>query len=122
MNPQFSVNQTFAKLSLLVLYHRVFSVSRTCTHWIYFLGTIQVLWCLAMVFVRCFMCTPVHKVWEPTVPGTCINSQVLLAAGEVVNSVIDFAMVGLAIHMARTLLLSTKMKWKLSLLFALGGL
>lgn len=122
MNPQFSMNQTFAKMSLLALYLRIFSVSRPCRLWVYFIGFTQILWFLAMFFIRWFMCTPVYKVWTPTAPGTCINNQVLLVAGEAVNSVIDFAMVILALSLVRTLMLPTTTKWKLYILFAIGGL
>lgn len=57
-----------------------------------------------------------------TVPGTCVDPSLLLAAGESVNAAIAFAMIGLAMWMVRTLSMSSRSKWKLRVLFVLGGM
>ncbi|KAK5989623.1 Satratoxin biosynthesis SC1 cluster protein 4 [Cladobotryum mycophilum] len=122
MDPNFSVNQAFVKLSLLALYYRLFSINRIFVRWVYTIGIIQIFWLIAMWFVRWFSCTPVKKIWEPMTPGHCINVQALLPAGESINSVIDFAVVGLAVYMVQSLKIATRTKWKLGILFALGSI
>jgi hypothetical protein len=122
MNIQTALNQTFAKLSLLTFYHRIFSINRSFVRWVYSVGIIQVLWCVVMVLVRLFLCRPIAAAYNPTIKGTCLNSQILLAAGDSVNSAIDFVMVGMAIWMVIKLKMSTGARLKLGILFALGGL
>ncbi|KAI1100575.1 hypothetical protein F4804DRAFT_318584 [Jackrogersella minutella] len=120
-NAFYPVNQTFAKLSLLALYYRIFSVNPTFLYMTYAIAALQVLWFIPMFFERWFLCTPVSKLWDPTIPGHCVNSQAVVAAGESVNSFIDFVMIGMAIYMVKKLKIPASSKFKLSLLFALGG-
>lgn len=121
MNVMFPINQTAAKLSLLALYYRIFSVNRTFVYWVYGMAVTHICWFMAMFWIRWFMCTPVARVWDPSLPGHCIDSNLLLAVGEAINSVLDFAMIALAIWVVRSLKVSTKNRWKLSFLFAIGG-
>ncbi|KXX79393.1 hypothetical protein MMYC01_204076 [Madurella mycetomatis] len=121
MNIQTPLNQTFAKLCLLALYHRLFSVSEGFVAWIYTVGGFQVAWCIAVVCVRLFLCTPIAATLNPFIKGRCLNSQILLAAGDSVNSAIDFVMVGMAVYMVIKLRVSRAAKMKMSVLFALGG-
>ena len=122
MSAQFCMQQLFAKFSLLFLYYRVFSVSRRFVYCVYVLGTVQLLWSISTYLVHYFLCTPVKKLWEPKTPGHCINNPVFLAAGETPNSLVDFALVGLAVWMVFSLQMKSSTKWKLSVLFAVGGL
>jgi hypothetical protein len=122
MNIQTPMNQTFAKLSLLTLYHRVFNIEQSFRYSVYAVGAIQVAWCIAMVAVRLFQCKPIKRAWNPIGKGTCLDPDLMLAAGDAINSSIDFVMIGLAVWMVARLQLSRANKWKLSILFALGGL
>jgi hypothetical protein len=122
MNIQTALNQTFAKLSLLVLYYRVFNVEDIFRYMVWGVGSVQIAWCIAMVLSRLFLCRPIAAAWNPLIKGKCINSQVLLAAGDSINTFIDFVMIGMALWMVSRLHVSRGSKWKLSILFALGGL
>jgi hypothetical protein len=122
MAAQFCMQQLFAKLSLLCLYYRLFSVGRAFVRCIYFLGTVQVLWSIATYLVHYFECNPPARLWNKKIPGTCVNSPAFLAAGETPNSLVDFAMVVMAIWIVQSLKMSTAVKLKLSILFSLGGL
>lgn len=66
----FGPQQTLAKLSLLIFYHRVFSVKRTFVYLTYVVGAIQISYCIAWVFTSIFMCNPPEKTWQPLMPGT----------------------------------------------------
>lgn len=122
MGPQFCMQQLFAKLSLLFLYYRIFNVNRSFVFSIYILGAIQTAWSIATYFAHFLECTPVKKLWEPTLAGHCINSSIFLAAGETPNSLIDFALIGLAVWMVQKLKVDTALKLKLSAIFCIGGL
>ncbi|KAH8773863.1 hypothetical protein F5883DRAFT_548704 [Diaporthe sp. PMI_573] len=118
----FSFNPTFAKLSLLALYYRIFSVNVIFLYWIWSLAVIQVCWFIAMVLCRAMVCLPLEALWDTTVPGRCLNVPVLLASDWSVNAALAFAMTALGIFMVRTLSMSGNSKWKLGVLFILGGL
>ncbi len=122
VNPQYCAQQLFAKLSLLALYYRLFSVDQVFVVLTYAVGAVQSLWFIAEYFDRWFTCTPVRKVWEPLIEGHCINQSASLAVSETFNSGIDFVMIGMAIYMVRQLNVSFPNKLKLGILFALGGL
>ncbi|KAI1135887.1 hypothetical protein F5Y05DRAFT_415881 [Hypoxylon sp. FL0543] len=122
VNPLYCANQLFAKLSLLSLYYRLFSVDRVFVRVTYVVGTVQIVWFIAEFMERWFTCTPVRKVWEPLIDGYCINQSASLAVSETFNSGIDFVMIGMAIYMVRKLNVSFSTKFKLGILFALGGL
>lgn len=122
MNTMFPTNQTFVKLSLLALYYRFFSVNKSFVRWVWVIGTLHFCWFMAMFWIRWFMCTPVARVWNPRIPGHCIDSNMLLAVGEAFNSVFDFVMVALAVWVVLSLKVTRATRWKLSILFALGGL
>ncbi|KAK3983798.1 hypothetical protein QBC44DRAFT_302513 [Cladorrhinum sp. PSN332] len=121
MMPQSTLNQTFTKLSVLFLYHRIFFINRTFVRWVYSVGGVLVVWCIVTVFIGLFVCKPVAAAYDPTIEGKCLDSQALLAAG-VFNSSIDFVMVGMAVWMVVGLKLPTGTRLRIGVLFALGGL
>ncbi|KAK3985463.1 hypothetical protein QBC44DRAFT_275096 [Cladorrhinum sp. PSN332] len=115
------LNQTFAKLCLLALYHRLFSISRWFVRWVYAVGGAQISWCIAIICFRLFLCRPLTDAWNPFTKGKCLDSQIVLAWGDSINSLLDFIMVGMAIWVVVGLRLSTAAKIRISFLFALGG-
>ncbi|KAK3369703.1 hypothetical protein B0T24DRAFT_681700 [Lasiosphaeria ovina] len=121
VNTMYVPQQTTAKLSLLVLYHRHFSVDQTFNRLAWAVGIVQVLWAIPSWAIRWANCSPPQKLWYPKTPGSCINSQVLVAAGEPINALIDFIMVGMAIYIVRQLKIKRADKWKLGILFSLGS-
>ncbi|KAK4169800.1 hypothetical protein QBC43DRAFT_250539 [Cladorrhinum sp. PSN259] len=121
MMPQSTINQVFTKLSVLFLYRRIFYINRTFVKWVYSVGAVLVAWGIVTIFIGLFVCKPVAAAYDPTIKGECLDSQALLAAG-VVNSSIDFVMVGMAVWMVVGLKLPTGTKLRIGILFALGGL
>ncbi|KAI2642651.1 hypothetical protein GGS21DRAFT_184336 [Xylaria nigripes] len=117
-------NQLCAKLSILLLYRRVFSVKNAYRWAIYTIAVIHIGLIIASILVALFGCHPIAKGWNPALPGWCITTapHPYLAGTESVNSAIDFAMVILAMIMIRDLNMSLANKLRLSVLFILGGL
>ena len=122
MGPQFCMQQLFAKLSLLFLYYNIFRVKRTFVYCLWFLGIVQVSWSIATYLVHWLECIPARKLWEPKVKGHCVNNQAFLAGGETPNSLVDFALIGLAMWMVQSLKVKTSIKLKLFAIFIMGGL
>ncbi|KAI0097725.1 hypothetical protein GGR51DRAFT_459326 [Nemania sp. FL0031] len=122
VNSVYPINQTFAKLSLLILYYRIFSVSRGFAQLAWIVAISQILWFIPNFVERLLVCNPPAKLWNPDIPGFCVNGQAFVAVAESINSFIDFVMIGMAIWMVTKLRMSMKSKVKLSLVFAAGGL
>jgi large-conductance mechanosensitive channel len=122
MAAQFCLQQLFAKLSILALFYRFFFVDVKFVRAIYAVGTVQVIWSIVTYMLHWFECTPPAKLWTPKMKGSCLNAPAFLAAGESINSVVDFVIVGLAIYMVQQLHLRTAVKARLAVLFGLGSL
>ncbi|KAK4194674.1 hypothetical protein QBC40DRAFT_301899 [Triangularia verruculosa] len=116
------LDQTLAKFSICALYYRIFGVNSAYRRWIFILAALQGLTYLGLVILQCMMCRPVNKFWQWWAEGECFPFSTLLVAIEPPNSVIDFALVVLALFMIRSLHVQSNVKWKLSFLFGLGSL
>ncbi|KAK7949213.1 uncharacterized protein PG986_010099 [Apiospora aurea] len=122
LDPFGALTQLCAKYSLLFLYHRLFRVNRNFARWVYFVAIVQGAWTIAAVLTRLFRCQPVSSAWDVKHPGKCYNTKAYLVAMETINSSIDFIMVILAVWMVKALQMRTSVKWRLSAVFAIGGL
>jgi len=119
----FPPNQLCAKFSLLFLYRRIFGIRSIYNFWIKAIAALQTCLFFATMFVNAFQCRPVSKYWDVLNPdGSCLNVPAYLVGAETINSLIDIAMAALAVYMLRDLRVSLGTKWKLSIVFAIGGL
>ncbi|KAH8159590.1 hypothetical protein CIB48_g8657 [Xylaria polymorpha] len=122
--PFYPLNQFFAKLSILFLYHRLFSINRHFVRWTYVLGTAQSALTILTIFINIFGCRPISYNWNFTGDdgGWCLDQVAVFTGTESVNSAIDFAMVALASAMVAGIRLTFSTRLKLMLLFFVGGL
>jgi hypothetical protein len=116
------LDQCFAKWSICALYYRIFSVKRVYGLWIQGIAALQFALYIVLVVMQFLQCRPLNKFWQWWSPGDCMPFSTLLLAIEPANSLIDFALVILAMAMIRSLNMKTEAKWKLRFLFGLGGL
>lgn len=114
----------FAKLSILLLYLRIFViVTGTKTYYaIHFTIWSILLFYLANLPVEIWACTPRRKIWDPTVEGKCINNDVVLVTGGVMNVVTDFAILLLPLVSIIRLQMPLPRKIGVSAVFATGFL
>ncbi|QKX61039.1 uncharacterized protein TRUGW13939_08185 [Talaromyces rugulosus] len=109
------------KLSILAFYHRIFGISSTaCRIWIYILASAQTILFIAFCIFQGLQCVPFQRYFDLSVPGTCKDEGTVILGGELPNSIIDFAMVILAMIMIRPLHLSFNDKLRITVLFGLG--
>lgn len=116
------LDQTFAKLSVCALYHRIFGINLVYRRWIYFLGGFQCATYTALAFIQSFQCRPLNKFWQWWADGECMPFSTILLSLEPPNSLVDFCLVILALVMIRPIQMKSAAKWKLRLLFGLGTL
>lgn len=77
---------------------------------------------LAMLFASIFSCQPIHKFWDLTAPGHCINLEAFWFSFSAFNIVTDIAVLILPIPVLVGLQLPKRQKISLIFVFALGSL
>lgn len=75
------------KLSILQQYFRIFVVSRTGAtfYTIHALIWANLLFYIAIFFALIFACNPQEAIWNPMIPGKCIDQQDVFVITAVVN-------------------------------------
>ncbi|KUJ10158.1 uncharacterized protein LY89DRAFT_787787 [Mollisia scopiformis] len=111
-----------AKNSILFLYARIFSIDRSFSISIRIVGFLNIIWFIAATLGLVFQCRPVHKAWDPIVPGKCFNYAAFMLGIEIPNSLLDFVMMALPISMLREMRISVREKIILVMIFMLGGM
>ena len=74
------------------------------------------------IIFRSLACIPRGKIWNPSVPGTCINSAAGVISSAIFNVISDFALFFIPISGIWALQVSTHKKWGISAVFATGFL
>ncbi|KAL9085408.1 MAG: hypothetical protein Q9159_004697 [Coniocarpon cinnabarinum] len=92
----YSVAVCLPKLVLLLLYHRVFT-TRTFHIANYLVMTMVIVIALVDIFLGAFQCTPVNKLWDHTVEGTCIDIPQAYRYGTLPNAITDGVKIGLSL-------------------------
>ena len=75
---------------------------------------------LAYFFIHVFQCVPRRKIWDPTVPGRCTSTNVLLIAPAGINIVSDCLILVLPIILVFRLKMTLKNKLAIVAIFSSG--
>lgn len=68
----YAFNLGWTKLSLLLMYYRIFRVPYfRRTAWV--IGVFTMVWVICTTFLYVFICVPVEKLWYHQLPGRCTN-------------------------------------------------
>ncbi|KAI2620576.1 hypothetical protein GGR54DRAFT_105255 [Hypoxylon sp. NC1633] len=116
------LDQSLSKWSICALYYRIFGVNRTYARWILAIAVLQGLTYIGLLITQLLQCRPLNKFWQFWAEGECFSFSYILIAWETPNSLIDFALVALALVMIRPMQIKVSTKWKLRFLFGLGSL
>lgn len=109
------------KLSLLLLYNRIFPVHRV-RYATYAVGFFVVTWLLWAGVSTIAQCIPVEYFWNTTVSGHCIDNDAFYIAAGAVNVFTDFAIIAIPIPIVWKLQkLSVDQKIGFVAIFTLGG-
>jgi len=113
--------QVFAKVSILLLYHRVFPrpwFKIVCKIFMAFL------FChgLAYLLVLIFQCSPISSIWDRNITGTCVNITVVGYSGAIFSIIEDLAILILPISELNTLSFGIRKRVSLMLMFSIGSL
>lgn len=114
---------TFARLSVIMLYYRMFSVSTTMTYGLKTIGVLSIIWCIELMFGTIFQCVPVKALFELDMPGRrCINAMIGFVVTEVLNCTLDIILVAMPIPIVLRLHLPKRERVAIASMLLLGGL
>ena len=119
----YSFTITMVKLSILMLYRRIFTTS-DFRQKILVVGSVCIVWCLLSIFIYVFGCRPFSAAFDIELLFTyhCINLQTFIWAITACNVGLDVVVLSLPIHQVWKLQLSVRKKISVSAVFLLGGL
>ncbi|KAJ8121849.1 hypothetical protein ONZ43_g1806 [Nemania bipapillata] len=111
-----------AKIAVLWLYRRVFSPIR----WslfdlvIVFFVVILALFYTSTTIAKIWECVPRDKIFNPTIPGRCISTPMLLNVSGLFNTITDFIILLLPLKAVWSMRMSTQKKAIVVLVFTFG--
>ncbi|KAL4917132.1 hypothetical protein BDW62DRAFT_218351 [Aspergillus aurantiobrunneus] len=120
-NVLYNNSVTLSKISILLLYRRIFTVSKTLHTASWVVGSVVVGSYFAAVFGLIFTTNPVHAQWQPWIPHTSIHSKAFWIAMGAINVALDIAILCLPQPVVWGLKQTRKRKVLVSLVFAMGG-
>jgi len=115
------ISMFITKLSILLLYHRIFS-SRRFTRVLICVGAFTAAFSIAVAFSNIFACRPFRALWDPDTPGKCLNVKALLRAVSVQDELTDVVILCLPLPMVWRLKMNRKRKWQVTGMILIGSL
>ncbi|KAI1656045.1 hypothetical protein F4813DRAFT_365112 [Daldinia decipiens] len=111
-----------AKLSVLWLYRRIFSPQRATPFdiTIVFLIVLLIMFYTAINIVKIWECVPREKILNDKIPGSCINTPILLNTSGIFNTVTDLIILLLPVRAVWGLNMSPREKVAVVLVFTFG--
>lgn len=110
------------KVSILLQIHRIFAPPRNTVLYVLIWGLVGInsLLYTAIGLVTIFQCTPRERIWNPLVPGTCVNEYAIFISGAAMNLVSDVILLILPLRFVWKLQMKLKSKLQISAVFATG--
>jgi len=113
---------TTVKLSLLLLYVRIFVIRPFCIA-AYILMAVVVVWWMSVILEEFLLCRPFAFNWDPTIQGgVCGNREAAYLAAGIINLCTDVIILCLPMPMVWRLKLPRRNKIALSIVFGVGFL
>ncbi|KAI4241758.1 MAG: hypothetical protein L6R42_011189, partial [Xanthoria sp. 1 TBL-2021] len=87
------------KLAILIQLASLFAPIKSRMYWVICaLSALTIMFYLASMIFRILQCIPREKIWNPSVPGTCIDSTAGILSSAVVNTISDFVLLILPLN------------------------
>lgn len=115
--------QTLIKISLLLLYHRLFSANKPFRVALFVAGALAVMWWIASFWDTIFQCVPVQASWDNSIRNArCQDIRDAALGAGISNLILDLLFLLLPVPMIWRLQVSKRIKVSLTGIFFLGGL
>ncbi|KAF2769758.1 hypothetical protein EJ03DRAFT_87930 [Teratosphaeria nubilosa] len=119
-NSLWAATVSLTKCSILLQYLRVFAPGHPTRHLSYVLLTAVLVAALWAILGGPLICTPVKKLWDPTVPGTCVPAQTYWSSVASIDIILDLLILTLPLPAVASLRLPRRQRISLLLVFILG--
>ncbi|KAK1963989.1 integral membrane protein [Colletotrichum sublineola] len=116
----YSLSVLFTKASILVFYLR-FPLRRPIRIVVYAVMLATVAYSCAGALSWAYLCTPMERIWDETVPGTCVNEPMWWLMLSVCNVATDIAILLLPIWILAPLSLRLVKKIEMTIFLMAGG-
>ncbi|KAL4734467.1 hypothetical protein BDV11DRAFT_212752 [Aspergillus similis] len=120
-NCLYNTTISLVKISILLLYRRIFTTSRTFLAATWVMGGLVVGYWLSCIFGLIFAYSPVQAQWKSWLPHTSINNKAFWMAIGIINIVYDIAILCMPQPLVWSLQMSRRRKILLSGVCSLGG-
>ncbi|KAF2262725.1 hypothetical protein CC78DRAFT_569581 [Lojkania enalia] len=115
--------EVVARISVICLYYRLFSVKRWLRWSLNAVGWISVIWLITLILVVSLQCKPVAAVVDASIQDAeCLDNFIGFLTSEVINVFLDLALLCLPIPIIMKLYLPLREKIGLGAIFLTGGL
>ena len=116
----YNTGLTVIKMSVLLFYVRVFGIVLVYRFIFWIVAFLIIGWGIAINFMAIFGCAPIHRAWNPTLPGHCASLDQTLLGTAISNIVVDFILLVLPVPMLWRLQMETSNKIALVAVFSAG--
>lgn len=118
----YGITICITKLAILLLYRRAFSPYSRSVFDIICKGLIAllILFYIATNLTKIWECVPRAKIWDPSIPGHCIDTPTLLNTSGIFNTVTDFILVLLPVRAVWNMNMNLRKKALVVLAFTFG--
>jgi hypothetical protein len=118
--PAYNISLASTKVSILLFYLR-FPVSKLFKAATFLVMFVVVGNCIAAVFAVVYLCQPIARNWDFTIPGKCGDGMVLFWVGALVNMTSDILILLLPIWLLMPLRLPARRMFGVALILMSGG-
>ncbi|KAI0458425.1 hypothetical protein F5B21DRAFT_459601 [Xylaria acuta] len=110
---------TFIKLSMLFLYHRIYTTP-TFRRWVYFVIALGIIYIIAFIPIFLTNCIPLSQYWDPKPTGWCRDTVVSDSATVAGNLLLDILVLVLPLPILWRLQMSIRDKITVTAMFSIG--
>ncbi|KAI4202283.1 MAG: hypothetical protein LQ350_002667 [Teloschistes chrysophthalmus] len=114
------LNATLTKISLLLLYHRIFGVVKRFRLALWLGAFLVVAWWIATTILGFLGCTPFAYNWNKKIDGQCVDLVMFFRWNGICNLLLDFLILLLPLPMVWRLSITARQKTEISGMFLLG--
>ena len=107
-------------MAILILYHQTFATRRFRVG-VYVIGAVILADFVALFFAICFYCVPIAALFDPKVPGKCVNRALFTTIASSTLLLTDLVLHIMPMPIILKLYMATRRKLELALIFALGA-
>jgi len=114
--------ETFARLSVIFLYYRLFSIKRWMGWSLKIVASLSITSLLVLIIVSIFHCKPIAAAFDASIHGECLDSQLAFLLYELSNLVLDLVVAFLPVRVIWRLHLPLRERLGVCGIFLTGSL